>query len=76
MRCHRISGVGGRIGPDLTVVHLKRSVEWMDSVLQDPRAVKSDAQMPRPKLTDGQRAAVLAYLATLNNEAPPVPPEP
>lgn len=76
VRCHRIAGVGGRMGPDLTVVALRRSQEWMDAYLQDPRAVKSDSQMPQPRLNEGQRAALLAYLATLNDQSPPEPPEP
>ena len=76
VRCHRIAGIGGRMGPDLTVLSLRRSPEWLERYIQDPRAVKPDARMPRPKLTPEQRRAVIAYLETLDAQAPPVPPDP
>lgn len=65
VRCHRISGTGGQAGPDLTVVARRRSLEWMRSYLDEPRAVDPNARMPKPNLTDEQREALLAYLETL-----------
>ncbi|HZE89696.1 MAG TPA: cytochrome c [Verrucomicrobiae bacterium] len=66
VRCHRISGTGGQVGPDLTVVARRRSLEWMRSYLDEPRAVDPNARMPQPTLTAEQRDALLAYLATLD----------
>ncbi|HXI02174.1 MAG TPA: cytochrome c [Candidatus Saccharimonadales bacterium] len=74
IRCHKIAGVGGHLGPDLTVVASRRAPEWMDAFISDPRAIKPKAKMPRPRITDAQRAVILAYLKTLDGSAPPVPP--
>lgn len=76
VRCHKVAGVGGRLGPDLTEVSARRAPAWLNAYVREPRSIKPDAQMPRPRLTDAQRAAVLAYLATLDGSSEPVPPEP
>lgn len=75
VRCHKVAGVGGLMGPDLTVVSTKRSPTWLDAYIQEPKSIKADTKMPRPRLTDAQRAAVLAYLSTLDGSSEPVPPE-
>ncbi len=74
IRCHKIAGTGGMVGPDLTVVAARHQPAWMDAYLTDPRAVRHDAKMPRPKITAEQRAALVAYLSTLDGTSPPVPP--
>ncbi len=74
IRCHKIAGAGGMVGPDLTVGAARRRPDWMDSYLIDPRAVRADAKMPRPKITGAQRAAIVAYLTTLDGESPPASP--
>jgi cytochrome c oxidase subunit 2 len=75
--CHAVRGTaaGGIFGPDLshlaarhdlaagallnTAADLKR---W----LEDPQAVKPDAQMPKPQLDSAELAAVAGYLQGLN----------
>lgn len=76
VRCHKIAGTGGLMGPDLTVVSLRRSGQWLDRYLMDPQAIKPGAKMPKPKINDLQRAAIIAYLATLDGESPVVHPVP
>jgi len=70
-RCHRIDGKGGEVGPDLTGVALRKLPDWMDEFLRNPRALRPQGRMPRPKLTDEQRRAVVAYLTTLRGPSEP-----
>jgi mono/diheme cytochrome c family protein len=75
--CHRVGAVGGDTGPDLSLVGLRRSPDWLDAWLRDPGAVRADATMPRPRLEDGDRRAVVEYLAGLKAAPPwslPAPP--
>jgi cytochrome c551/c552 len=74
-RCHRITGQGGEVGPDLTTVAAREKAAAIDALLRDPRAMNPEGRMPRPKLTDQQRAAVVAYLMTLDgSRREPDPP--
>lgn len=69
-RCHTIEGKGGEVGPDLSGVGVRKLPDWMDAFLQNPRELRPKGRMPRPKLTEAQRRAVVAYLVTLR--APPL----
>ncbi len=64
-RCHKIDGVGGNKGPNLSKIGAKRDAEFFDKWLSDPKSVKKTAKMPNPKLTDEQRADIIEYLETL-----------
>lgn len=66
IRCHRIAGEGGLVGPELTLVALRKDEAWMFSYLTDPRAIDPNGKMPKPRLTAGQREAIVAYLRTLD----------
>ncbi len=68
--CHRVGTKGGNTGPDLTLVGLRRSPEWLDIWLRDPRAWKKDTLMPSPRLSARARRAVVEYLATLTRRGP------
>lgn len=70
IRCHRVAGTGGLVGPDLTAAAVKHDAVWLNLYLQDPKAFNPEGKMPRPRLTPEQRAAVVAYLGTLDG-APP-----
>jgi cytochrome c2 len=73
--CHSI-GKGKMAGPDLAGVTTRRSQDWLKRWLKDPTAMfgkdsTADAlvvefknvKMPNMKLSDGDIAGVLAYLA-------------
>lgn len=66
--CHKIAGQGGSGGPDLTFVGFRHSKAWLEAWLRDPRAWKSDALMPNPRLSDEARKAVADYLSTLRGQ--------
>lgn len=65
VRCHKIAGEGGMMGPDLTAVALKHGPAWFAAYLADPKAVEPDTRMPRPRISPAQRDALVAYLETL-----------
>jgi cytochrome c oxidase subunit 2 len=75
IRCHKIAGGGGLVGPDLTLVATRKNEAFMVSYLSDPRAVDPNGKMPKPRLTEEQREAVVAYLRTLDGKHPVVPTE-
>jgi nitric oxide reductase subunit C len=44
--CHSIGGIGGKIGPDLTDVGSKRSKEWIEQQIKDPKSHVPNSIMP------------------------------
>lgn len=63
--CHRISGEGGVVGPDLTRVASRRDAAAIREVIEDASLVYGDSEMPRFKerLTEEQVAALVGYLS-------------
>jgi mono/diheme cytochrome c family protein len=66
--CHSIGKVGGNSGPDLTFVGFRRSREWLELWLKDPKAWKPDTKMPNFRLGDADRGAIVDYLLTLKGQ--------
>lgn len=64
-KCHAIGDEGGKVGPDLTRVGLKREADWLRQFLKNPKAVSSRAKMLTFEGTDQELEAVVAYLASL-----------
>lgn len=64
--CHRISGEGGTVGPDLTTIGQRRSAEEIRAIIEDPALVYGESRMPafKSRLTGAQVEALAAYLAT------------
>lgn len=67
-KCHKVAGAGGTLGPDLTYVGFRKSPEFLDVWLKDPRAWKADVSMPNFYFKDNVRADLVAYLASLKGE--------
>lgn len=63
--CHKVSGQGGMIGPELTKVGGRRDQGWLKVYLADPQSAKPGAMMPKIELTKEQVDAVAAYLGSL-----------
>ena len=63
--CHKISGEGGTVGPDLSDVGARRGRDEIRQLIEDPSAIYGKSSMPRFKgrLTDEQIAALAQYLA-------------
>jgi mono/diheme cytochrome c family protein len=65
VRCHKISGDGGTVGPDLTHVGTRRDAASIRDVIDDASMVYGDSVMPvfKGKLSEEQIAALVTYLS-------------
>jgi cbb3-type cytochrome oxidase cytochrome c subunit len=63
--CHTINGVGGKVGPDLSVVGLQRTKEWMVQHHLNPRSLVGGSVMPDFKYSASELEAIALYLSTL-----------
>lgn len=66
--CHKVGDLGSAVGPDLTLVGLRHSAEWLDLFIKDPQAWKKDTLMPNSRMSDDARKAVVGYLAGLKGQ--------
>lgn len=62
--CHSIDGQGGQVGPTLDAVGDRYAAEWIYEWLKNPAAVKPGSIMPKPELTDEERAMLVFFLET------------
>jgi len=63
--CHTINGVGGKIGPDLSVYGRQRTKAWMVQHHINPRSVVGGSVMPDFKYSQSELEAIATYLASL-----------
>ncbi len=64
--CHMIAGVGGKVGPDLSMVGKKRDKEWIEAQLKNPKAHDPKSIMPSySKLSEKDIDDLAHYLAGL-----------
>ena len=79
--CHRVNGVGGTVGPDLSSEILQgKSREWLIVQIRNPKAHFPNSIMPPfTSLSDEQMNAVVDYLLSLSygtTSPPKAMPEP
>ena len=74
--CHMVSGQGGTLGPDLSNVGGRRSVNFLEAFVDDPKTVLPDATMPayRELMTPAQISDVAAYLANQRDDTEGISP--
>jgi len=65
IRCHSLEGNGGKFGPDLSRVGLRRETAWLLTFLKDPRSLIPHGKQPPFKGTDQEREALATYLSSL-----------
>jgi mono/diheme cytochrome c family protein len=66
--CHKLNGVGGSIGPDLTAEGASnRSPEWLERHFLVPNAVSAGSAMPNFHFTKEQARALTYYSLSLTN---------
>jgi nitric oxide reductase subunit C len=61
--CHKLNGVGGDIGPDLTHVGSRRTAEWIRRQLENPKSHFPNSPMPSfTKLSPKDMQALVDFL--------------
>ncbi|RJP30952.1 MAG: hypothetical protein C4547_16135 [Phycisphaerales bacterium] len=65
-----------RIGPELSAVGTKTTVEWLYAWLRDPSAYSADTRMPGLRLSEQEALDLAAYLAGLKHDEPNFEPFP
>jgi mono/diheme cytochrome c family protein len=64
--CHMLGGFGGTIGPDITKVGSRRSKEWIEDQIKNPKAHNPNSIMPSfAKLSEKDREDLADYLSGL-----------
>ncbi len=63
--CHLVGKLGTPIGPDLSHIGSRYSVEDIERWLRDPLFQRPTAHMPKLELTEEQVRALGAYLSSL-----------
>jgi mono/diheme cytochrome c family protein/nitrate reductase cytochrome c-type subunit len=67
--CHKLNGVGGSIGPDLTEEGaIRRHPEWLERHFLQPSAVSTGSAMPDFHFTRQQARVLTFYMLSLTNE--------
>jgi mono/diheme cytochrome c family protein len=67
--CHKLNGVGGSIGPDLTEEGANhRSSDWLEKHFLAPAAVSTGSAMPNYHFTQDQAKALTYYMLSLASE--------
>jgi mono/diheme cytochrome c family protein len=67
--CHKLNGVGGSIGPDLTEEGANhRSPTWLEHHFLAPSAVSAGSPMPNFHFTSEQARALTYYMLSLTSE--------
>jgi cbb3-type cytochrome oxidase cytochrome c subunit len=63
--CHSVGGLGGKVGPALDDVGLRRSPEWMLQHFRDPQSVTPGSVMPRFGFSETEARALTDFLLHL-----------
>ena len=67
--CHSLRGLGGIVGPDLTLVGLEHpDTVWLRDQLRDPRSHGPDTPMPNFPLEGERMSDLVAFLGSLGND--------
>jgi len=67
--CHKLNGVGGSIGPDLTEEGANhRAPGWLERHFLNPNLVSTGSAMPNFHFTNEQALALTYYMLSLTNE--------
>ena len=63
--CHKISGKGGSLGPELDKVVSQETEEWLKKHFRDPQTVSPGSPMPKLNLLEDEIQSLVAYMISL-----------
>ena len=63
--CHSVGGQGGKVGPALDDVGLRRTPKWMVQHFRDPQSVTPGSVMPKFGFTEAEAKALTDFLVNL-----------
>jgi mono/diheme cytochrome c family protein len=67
--CHKVNGIGGTIGPDLTHEgSTRRDPQWLEQHFLNPQKVSPTSAMPNFNFTAEQAKALTFYMLSLTGE--------
>jgi mono/diheme cytochrome c family protein len=69
--CHKLSGVGGVIGPELDKVGARRSPEWLKKHFLAPASVTPGSAMPPQILSETNLETITLFMLSLTGESAP-----
>jgi mono/diheme cytochrome c family protein len=67
--CHSVNGNGGKVGPPLDDVGLRRAPEWMMQHFRDPQSVTPGSVMPKFGFTESEARALTDFLIHMREQA-------
>jgi mono/diheme cytochrome c family protein len=67
--CHSVNGNGGKVGPPLDDVGLRRAPEWMMQHFRDPQSVTPGSVMPKFGFTETEARALTDFLIHMREQA-------
>lgn len=71
--CHIQGGRGGYVGPDLARTGVRLRSGWVYALLEDPALLRPEVVHPDHGLTEGDAAALTAFLMAQRPAPPPAP---
>lgn len=74
--CHRMGDEGGRIGPDLSDVSLRRPADYVRRIVADPDGAAPGTVMPPVPMSDARRRLVTAFLLARDPDGAGTEPSP
>lgn len=69
--CHKLSGVGGIIGPELDKVGARRSPDWLKKHFLAPATVTAGSSMPPQKFSEPDLEAITLFMLSQTGETVP-----
>ncbi len=71
--CHRLDGVGGEIGPDLSSAGDRLQADYVARIVRDPQSTVQGTVMPRVPMPDATLELLVNYLLVQREGAEPGP---
>ncbi len=64
--CHSVGGTGGKVGPQLDQVAVRRTERWLVTHFRDPQAVSPGSVMPQFGFSEAEARSLVLFLKALS----------